>query len=224
MESVCVLLKKIPESSWRQQQNQQATSEPLLIAGFLAYVLAPDTSTDECKVKWCAIGHQERTKCDRWSGFSGGAIECETAENTEECIAKIMVRPSCLRRAALLPPCPQGWASAPRITQKQGSREPRPHRGSPAPQEPRNLWACEPEGLLRACFFLVSELCGGQSELCLLREAGPQRECAWDPRCAHGKCDKVMLLCKLCCSRGHSTFAFRSAEKPKDINKKIHKK
>jgi len=57
------------------------------------------------------LGHQERTKCDRWSGFSGGAIECETAENTEECIAKIMVRPSCLHRAArlpLLPTCPQG--------------------------------------------------------------------------------------------------------------------
>ncbi|OWK05785.1 TF [Cervus elaphus hippelaphus] len=51
---------------------------------------APDTSKDECKVKWCAIGHHERTKCDRWSGFSVGAIECETAENTEECIAKIM--------------------------------------------------------------------------------------------------------------------------------------
>uniref|UniRef100_A0A4W2GWE4 Serotransferrin n=1 Tax=Bos indicus x Bos taurus TaxID=30522 RepID=A0A4W2GWE4_BOBOX len=50
----------------------------------------PDSSKDECMVKWCAIGHQERTKCDRWSGFSGGAIECETAENTEECIAKIM--------------------------------------------------------------------------------------------------------------------------------------
>nr|XP_020772130.1 serotransferrin [Odocoileus virginianus texanus] len=50
----------------------------------------PDTSKDECKVKWCAIGHHERTKCDRWSGFSVGAIECETAENTEECIAKIM--------------------------------------------------------------------------------------------------------------------------------------
>ena len=47
-------------------------------------------------VKWCAIGHQERTKCDQWSGFSDGAIECETAENTEECIAKIMVRPSCV--------------------------------------------------------------------------------------------------------------------------------
>lgn len=116
MESVCVLLKKIPASFWRQQQNQQATSGPLLITGFLAYVLAPDTSKDECKVKWCAIGHHERTKCDRWSGFSVGAIECETAENTEECIAKIMVRPSCLHRATCLPPlptCPRGWVSVP---------------------------------------------------------------------------------------------------------------
>ncbi|KAI5217513.1 Serotransferrin [Manis pentadactyla] len=44
----------------------------------------------ECKkVKWCAIGHQERTKCDEWSVNSDGKIECESAETTEDCIAKI---------------------------------------------------------------------------------------------------------------------------------------
>ncbi|KAM8758365.1 serotransferrin isoform 2-T2 [Rhynchonycteris naso] len=51
----------------------------------------PDTSKDECKrVKWCAIGHHERAKCDEWSVNSEGKIECESAENTEDCIAKIM--------------------------------------------------------------------------------------------------------------------------------------
>nr|XP_012421964.1 PREDICTED: serotransferrin isoform X2 [Odobenus rosmarus divergens] len=45
---------------------------------------------DECKkVKWCAIGHHERAKCDEWSVNSEGKIECETAESTEDCIAKI---------------------------------------------------------------------------------------------------------------------------------------
>uniref|UniRef100_A0A671FX22 Serotransferrin n=1 Tax=Rhinolophus ferrumequinum TaxID=59479 RepID=A0A671FX22_RHIFE len=50
-----------------------------------------DTSKDVCKkVKWCAIGHHERAKCDEWSVNSGGKIECESAETTEDCIAKIM--------------------------------------------------------------------------------------------------------------------------------------
>ncbi|XP_049631909.1 serotransferrin-like [Suncus etruscus] len=45
---------------------------------------------DECKkVKWCAVGHHERVKCDEWSVNSGGKIECESAESTEDCIAKI---------------------------------------------------------------------------------------------------------------------------------------
>ena len=52
------------------------------------------------------------------------------------------------------------------------------------PQGPQDLWACESEGLRRAYLLLVSALAGGQSELCLLREAGPRCECAWDPRCA----------------------------------------
>ncbi|XP_036123095.1 serotransferrin [Molossus molossus] len=50
-----------------------------------------DTPQEKCKnVKWCAIGHHERTKCDEWSVNSGGKIECESAESTEDCIAKIM--------------------------------------------------------------------------------------------------------------------------------------
>ncbi|XP_019510122.1 PREDICTED: serotransferrin-like [Hipposideros armiger] len=50
-----------------------------------------DTAKDVCKkVKWCAIGHHERAKCDEWSVNSKGIIECETAESTEDCIAKIM--------------------------------------------------------------------------------------------------------------------------------------
>ncbi|XP_006179779.2 serotransferrin [Camelus ferus] len=51
----------------------------------------PDTSKDGCKkVKWCAVGHMERNKCDAWSVSSSGHIECESEETTEDCIAKIM--------------------------------------------------------------------------------------------------------------------------------------
>ncbi|KAG8510344.1 Serotransferrin, partial [Galemys pyrenaicus] len=50
----------------------------------------PDPSKEGCKkVKWCAIGHHERAKCDEWSVNSGGKIECESAESPEDCIAKI---------------------------------------------------------------------------------------------------------------------------------------
>ncbi|XP_057593902.1 serotransferrin-like [Hippopotamus amphibius kiboko] len=50
----------------------------------------PVTPTGECKkVKWCAVGQQEREKCDEWSINSDGKIDCETAETTEDCIAKI---------------------------------------------------------------------------------------------------------------------------------------
>ncbi|XP_008579346.1 PREDICTED: serotransferrin-like, partial [Galeopterus variegatus] len=51
----------------------------------------PEATKDECKpVKWCALSHHERQKCDEWSAISDGQIECESAETTEDCIAKIM--------------------------------------------------------------------------------------------------------------------------------------
>ncbi|XP_047419393.1 serotransferrin-like [Sciurus carolinensis] len=53
--------------------------------------ICPESPTDECKtIKWCALSHHERLKCDEWSINSGGQIVCESAETTEECIAKIM--------------------------------------------------------------------------------------------------------------------------------------
>uniref|UniRef100_A0A8C5ZY01 Serotransferrin-like n=1 Tax=Marmota marmota marmota TaxID=9994 RepID=A0A8C5ZY01_MARMA len=53
--------------------------------------ICPESPVDECKtVKWCALSHHERLKCDEWSINSGGKIACESAESTEDCIAKIM--------------------------------------------------------------------------------------------------------------------------------------
>ncbi|XP_049726543.1 inhibitor of carbonic anhydrase-like isoform X1 [Elephas maximus indicus] len=42
------------------------------------------------RVRWCAVGHQERAKCDNWSSVSGGALECTMKETTEDCIAAIV--------------------------------------------------------------------------------------------------------------------------------------
>ncbi|KAK6302563.1 hypothetical protein J4Q44_G00269180 [Coregonus suidteri] len=45
-------------------------------------------------MKWCALGHTEKTKCDAWTinseGNGGSMIECQDAPTVEECIKKIM--------------------------------------------------------------------------------------------------------------------------------------
>lgn len=52
--------------------------------------VCPEGSIDSSPVKWCALSHQERAKCDEWSVSSNGQIECESAESTEDCIDKIV--------------------------------------------------------------------------------------------------------------------------------------
>uniref|UniRef100_A0A8C3UFJ5 Ovotransferrin n=1 Tax=Catharus ustulatus TaxID=91951 RepID=A0A8C3UFJ5_CATUS len=42
------------------------------------------------KVQWCAIGRDEKKKCDVWSVMSNGDVECVVADDTKECITKIM--------------------------------------------------------------------------------------------------------------------------------------
>ncbi|NXI88898.1 TRFE protein, partial [Rhipidura dahli] len=42
------------------------------------------------KTQWCAIGRDEKKKCDVWSVMSKGEVECVVAEDTKECITKIM--------------------------------------------------------------------------------------------------------------------------------------
>nr|XP_028586748.1 serotransferrin [Podarcis muralis] len=48
---------------------------------------SPDT---EGRIRWCAVGKAEQTKCDSWSGVSGGSIECAVAETPDDCIIKIL--------------------------------------------------------------------------------------------------------------------------------------
>ncbi|XP_052585733.1 inhibitor of carbonic anhydrase [Peromyscus californicus insignis] len=45
---------------------------------------------DSRRVQWCAVGQQEKAKCDNWSAVSGGALACATKETPEDCIAAIM--------------------------------------------------------------------------------------------------------------------------------------
>ncbi|KAM5291853.1 inhibitor of carbonic anhydrase-like [Ctenodactylus gundi] len=45
---------------------------------------------DSHRVRWCSVGHHERTKCDQWSALSGGALVCTTEETPEDCIAAIV--------------------------------------------------------------------------------------------------------------------------------------
>ncbi|MCP6467773.1 hypothetical protein NL473_27170, partial [Klebsiella pneumoniae] len=52
--------------------------------------VCPEPSSDCHPVKWCALSHHERVKCDEWSVNSEGKIECVSAETTEDCIEKIV--------------------------------------------------------------------------------------------------------------------------------------
>ncbi|NWI53225.1 TRFE protein, partial [Calyptomena viridis] len=50
----------------------------------------PAPSRRGTKIQWCAIGRDEKKKCDVWSVMSNGEVECIVAEDTKECIMKIM--------------------------------------------------------------------------------------------------------------------------------------
>ncbi|XP_050758571.1 ovotransferrin-like [Gymnogyps californianus] len=44
----------------------------------------------ENKTRWCAVGKNEKSKCDLWSVVSNGEVECTVADNADNCIIKIM--------------------------------------------------------------------------------------------------------------------------------------
>ncbi|XP_041751871.1 serotransferrin-1 isoform X2 [Coregonus clupeaformis] len=55
---------------------------------------AQATGSISRSMKWCAVGHSEKTKCDAWTINSEGngvsMIECQDAPTVEECFKKIM--------------------------------------------------------------------------------------------------------------------------------------
>ncbi|NXD16844.1 TRFE protein, partial [Nothocercus nigrocapillus] len=48
------------------------------------------SSSKKSKIQWCAVGKDEKIKCDRWSVVSNGEVECAVGETTKDCIVKIM--------------------------------------------------------------------------------------------------------------------------------------
>uniref|UniRef100_A0A8C7JK99 Serotransferrin n=1 Tax=Oncorhynchus kisutch TaxID=8019 RepID=A0A8C7JK99_ONCKI len=55
---------------------------------------AQATGVTSRAIKWCAVGHKEKVKCDAWTinSFTDGdsRIECQDAPTVDECIKKIM--------------------------------------------------------------------------------------------------------------------------------------
>ncbi|XP_004640738.2 lactotransferrin [Octodon degus] len=49
-----------------------------------------DVAARRSRVVWCAVGPQEKSKCDRWSSVSGGRVTCAAARTTEDCILLTM--------------------------------------------------------------------------------------------------------------------------------------
>ena len=47
-------------------------------------------SPRENRIQWCAVGKDEKSKCDRWSVASNGDVECTVAAEAKDCIIKIM--------------------------------------------------------------------------------------------------------------------------------------
>nr|CAK18230.1 transferrin precursor [Crocodylus niloticus] len=48
----------------------------------------PETKKE--RIQWCAIGKHETDKCDTWSAKSKGNVSCETANDVDGCIVKIL--------------------------------------------------------------------------------------------------------------------------------------
>lgn len=165
---------------------------PPLTSSCLSYALGPDP---ECKkVKWCAIGHQERTKCDEWSVNSDGKIECESAETTEDCIAKITVCHSCPHRVAPLPLRAAGPSGSVNVSENDiktmflGTGL---HRESPAPQELHDF-RLQIQGLLRAPF---SSLFSTPRRAVPAVSGDGRLDMVWVclTQVHRGKCDRTML-------------------------------
>ncbi|NXX79095.1 TRFE protein, partial [Urocolius indicus] len=47
-------------------------------------------SRRENKTRWCAVGKDEKSKCDLWSVVSKGEVECTVADTHRDCIIRIM--------------------------------------------------------------------------------------------------------------------------------------
>ncbi|XP_041533181.1 lactotransferrin isoform X3 [Microtus oregoni] len=49
-----------------------------------------DVAATRARVTWCAVGSEEKQKCDEWNGASNGRVTCTSFPTTEDCITAIM--------------------------------------------------------------------------------------------------------------------------------------
>ncbi|EGW05630.1 Lactotransferrin [Cricetulus griseus] len=49
-----------------------------------------DVAATRARVMWCAVGSEEKHKCDQWSRVSNGTVTCTSFPTTEDCITSIM--------------------------------------------------------------------------------------------------------------------------------------
>lgn len=50
-----------------------------------------DVAATRARVTWCAVGSEEKRKCDEWNRASNGRVTCTSFPTTEDCITAIMV-------------------------------------------------------------------------------------------------------------------------------------
>ncbi|KAI5207914.1 Lactotransferrin [Manis pentadactyla] len=48
---------------------------------------AEEVAARRARVVWCAVGPEERRKCDQWSSASNGKVTCASAATADDCIA-----------------------------------------------------------------------------------------------------------------------------------------
>ncbi|XP_040595753.1 lactotransferrin [Mesocricetus auratus] len=49
-----------------------------------------DVAAARARVTWCAVGSEEKRKCDQWSRVSNGRVTCTSFPTTDDCITSIM--------------------------------------------------------------------------------------------------------------------------------------
>lgn len=70
------------------------TSQTLLFSALLLLAVLVEQNVaarrPRPRVKWCAVGGEEKRKCDQWSKHSNRRVTCASAPTTEDCIALIL--------------------------------------------------------------------------------------------------------------------------------------
>lgn len=80
----------IPKEGRGENEAAPECSSPLSSA-----TAQQDVIASKSRVTWCAVGSEEKRKCDQWNRASSGRITCTSFPTTEDCIIAIMVGSRC---------------------------------------------------------------------------------------------------------------------------------